>query len=804
MASRPISMARSPFLPCVLSAAALVAWSGGAASAQALAAASGGVDSHQHGVGDDYQCGKQAALRRAMALGLNPDGTVNPEGKMRAPGIIDDIPPAGGGNTTREASTDTDVLNQNLDIEIIPGTSTITGSNTMTVKSLKNGLTQFTICLRSNYTVSSCKVDNVTSSISTPGANSYARTITLPHAYNNGDVFTVVIAYSGVAVSRGFGSIEFTTINGQSAVFSLSEPYYAATWWPTKDGDVFTPGDNGDKFTVQVAVTAPGTFVTPSNGVLQGIDTLSGGRKKYRWASNYQIAPYLVSFGSTAYNTWTQTYTYDAGTMPVQFYVTPGSDSPGNRAAWEKCINMLGVYKNIYGLYPFINEKYGIYEFTFGGGMEHQTITGQGTFSESVTAHELGHQWWGDNVTCKTWNNIWLNEGFATYTECLWEERKGGGTNLAALQSAINARKPSDVSGTVYCTNVGDPNIIFSSTNSYNKGAWVLHMLRHTVGDANFFAGLANYRAHRQGGGATSDEFFADMGEVAGADLTYFLNQWVYSPGAVSYQYGTQTFNVNGQNYLRLYINQNQSASYPVYNMPVDVKVNWSGGSGTYVVRNDVKTEHFVIPIGGAATSTTLDPDGWILTTGKSAVAYVAGPPKVIQATPALGAVVDGNTPPAAVTVTFSENVNVAAGNFVISGPSGAVPFTLSYNASNFTATLTPTSTLTGGTYTVNVSDVITSTAGGKRLDGEIANASSPASLPSGNGLANGSAAWTFSVTSTNCPSDFDGSGFVDIEDYSAFVQAFELGDESADYDGSGFVDIEDFSAFVADFEAGC
>ncbi|MCC6426417.1 MAG: Ig-like domain-containing protein [Phycisphaerales bacterium] len=774
-------------------------------SAGALSAlAAGPVETgHTH----DPNCGRHQTMRQAWSQGFNPDGTPiigHPEGKFRAPGIIDDLPGGDGGGSPREAHTATDVLHQNLDMEVFPTTDVITGTNTMTVKSLVNGLTQFTIRLRSQYNVTICRVNNVNAAISTPGANSYGRTITLPQTFNAGDVFTVVIAYTGTAVSRGFGSIEFTTLGGSNAVFSLSEPYYSATWWPTKDGDVFLPGDNSDKFTMQFAVTCPTAMTVASNGVLQGIDALSGNRRKHRWASNYPVAPYLVSFGAATYNSWTKTYTHDTGTMPVQFFISPSSDSAGNRTAWEKCISMLGTFKTVYGLYPFINEKYGIYEFTFGGGMEHQTMTGQGGFGESLTAHELAHQWWGDNVTCKTWNHIWLNEGSATYGECLWEERKAGSVNPAALKSAINSRKPGDVSGTVYCPDAGDLNRIFDSTNSYSKGAWVHHMLRHVMGDADYFAGLANYRATREGGAATSEDFFADMGEIDGNDLTYFMNQWVYSPGAAQYQYGWQTANINGQNYLRLYINQNQSASYPIYNMPIDVRIN-NNANMTFVVRNDVKTEHFVIPIPVTATSVSIDPDDWILNTGKSGVAYVQGPPKVIQTTPALGAVIDGETPPAAITITFSQDVSASAANFGIVGPGNvAIPFNYAYSAGNFTATLTPTVPLTGGDYTVTVQDLITGVLGAKRLDGEIANPNSTASLPSGDGLALGSAVWNFSITETGCPSDFDGSGFVDIEDYSAFVQAFELGDESADYDDSGFVDIEDFSAFVQDFEAGC
>jgi len=794
---------RSSLLRCTLPAL-LAVLAGGAFAAPALAQAHLPdhlqAQPHVH----DESCAKGKSMRAMLAAGLSPGGLP----QRRPVAFFPDNPASDGDFGDREASTATDLLNCKLEIELIPSSSTknIVGKNTMSVKSLGNGLTQFTINLRSQYAITALKVDGLTATSTGPGTNSYARVITLPRVYNANEVFTVEINYEGLALSRGFGSIEFTTLGGNPGVFTLSEPYYSGTWWPVKDGDVFQPGDNGDKFTAQIWVTAPDTMTVASNGLLAGTDALTGARKRSRWETNYQTAPYLISIGATTYNTWTKVYNpASGGAMTCQFFVSPASDTLAQRTAWEKSITMMETYRTMggsggFGLYPFFNEKYGIYQFVFGGGMEHQTISGQGaSTSESLTAHELGHQWWGDNVTCKTWSDIWLNEGFATYSECLWEQYKPGSTGLPAYFSAINARKPTTSSLAVYKFDTSSASAIFDSNTSYNKGAWVLHMLRHVVGDTKFWQILQAHRAAHQGGGATTDDFFGVAAGVAGSDLTYFKNQWVLGTALPVYQYGTQTVNLGGQNYLRLYLNQTQAS---VFTMPVDVRVTAGGTQNSVVVFNNAKSEWFLIPIPAAATATSIDPDGWILNGGKTSIAYIQGPAKVITASPALGATINFASAPALVTIGFSDNVTVAAADFTLTRNGSPVPFALTYNASTFVATLNAGTPLAGGSYVVTAKQTIKTVTGAIALDGEIANATSPASLPSGDGLANGNAVYNFTIT--GCPTDFDGDGFVTGEDFDAYVAAFELGNLSADFNFDGFVTGEDFDSFVATFEAGC
>ncbi|MBI5863229.1 MAG: Ig-like domain-containing protein [Planctomycetes bacterium] len=701
----------------------------------------------------------------------------------------------GGGSSPREALSDTDLQHCNLDVELNAGSGALTGSNTMTVRSLVDGLTQFTFRLRSNMTVTAVTLNGTTNvpvgSLISTGV--YGRIVPLDRAYNTDEVFTLRIDYTGTPASMGFGSYNRLVLSdGNVLIFTLSEPYYAATWFPVKDGDALDPGDNGDKFTLELAVTAPSTMRTVSNGLLQGIDALSGDRSRYRWASNYPISTYLVCFSSATYNTWTQTYTYPGGTMPVEFNVVPTSDSAGNRQAWDRSVTMLSAFRPAFGEYPFVNEKYGIYYFGFGGGMEHQTNTGQGTFNESVTAHELAHQWWGDMITCRTWHDIWLNEGFATFGEAIWYENRPGSAGLPDYLAHMYNRRPGAVNGSVYVYDTSSVSRIYSSDFSYRKAGWVLHMLRHVVGDATFFQILADYRTAFEFGAATTDDFAAVASSTAGRDLTYFFDQWVYQVGAPNYLYAWQTFNDGANRYLRLYVNQNQNASWPTFRMPVDVRVNLSGGGNvTRVIENDARTEHYVIPIPAAATGVSLDEFMWILETGRTEVAWVNGPPKVIRTVPAINAEFLPGSGPSQASVVFSEPVTTTAANYTVTGPSGAVPFTLSYTAGSLSATLDFGSPLADGLYTLAVHDTVVSAAASIRLDGEITS----------------DAVYSFRVHK-NCPGDLDGDWTVSLSDLTVMLSHFGTASGATpadgDLDGDSDVDLSDLALLLAAFGAAC
>lgn len=708
----------------------------------------------------------------------------------------------------REALEDTDLLHCALALEILPAQyDNLVGTNTMTVQSKSAALTQFSFRLRRQFVIDSALI-NGTTPVSVTMLSDTTRVATLDRAYGLDEVFTLAVTYHGHAESRGFGSIEFDTHNGADIVYTLSEPYYAYTWWPVKDGDFGLAGDNGDKFTLDLALTAPETMVTASNGVLQSIDTLAGFRQRYNWSSDYPVATYLVCFSSTNYNTWSLDYVPLAGgTMPVLFYIYPESDTPANRAAWGQVVQMMYTLRDLYGEYPFVNEKYGIYECQFGGGMEHQTFTAQGTFAEWVTVHELSHQWWGDMVTCKTWNDIWLNEGFATYSEALWFEHRPGSPGEPWLHAVMSVRRPAETAyGTVYCYDASDPARILDMNLSYYKAAWVLHMLRHRIGDDAFFDVLAAWRAAYGGGSGTTEDFRAVVEGVTGDDLANFFQRWVYEAPLPFYTFGWQPIVVDGAGYIELYIEQIQGTSESVFDMPIDLVVTDAEGDAAYTVWNDARVEYLLFPV-RSTTSDYLrfDPTPWILADQQELVFPDGAPPKIVTLQPAPGAVVQAADLPELEAV-FHVPVTAAAADFTLVGArTGNVTCAFAYDAVRQAVTLTPASDLLPDEYTLTIADTVVSMAG-VALDGELSKPRAMGPLPSGDGLAGGAALATFAVY---VPGDLNCDGIVNFGDVNAFVLALSnpgvwaetyphCPARSGDVDGDGAVNFGDINPFVS------
>ncbi len=481
-----------------------------------------------------------------------------------------------------------------LELTLAPTTHLLTGVVTMRAEIVGGPLTQIDVDLAANLTVSSVTSGGLPATFSRPGD---LLQIDLDRAYDTGEVVELVMSYSGNPTGDSFA---WDSFGGKAMIWTLSEPFGARTWWPCKD----YPEDKADS--VDVHVNAPTTMLTASNGVLR--DSGDNGTTAFSWwHESHPIATYLVSIATHPYTLTTDWYhASPTDSTELRFYSFP-SHASQNQQTEVKVKDMMGAFAGRYGPYPFADEKYGHAEFLWGGGMEHQTCSSMGFYGESVVAHELAHQWFGDDVTCKTFEHVWLNEGFATYSEALWEEQVGG--HAAYLDDMLLNQYFGP--GTIYVPPTEDFNRIFDGNLSYAKASWVLHMLRHITGDTAFFQILQTYRAQFSGQAATTEDFKGVAEAVSGLELDPFFTQWIYGEGAPIYSY-TWTGTPNGGGYdVALHVDQLQSGQ--TFDLPLDVRVTTQSGVESFVVSSSLAAQDFVLSVGAQPTNVELDPDHWIL-----------------------------------------------------------------------------------------------------------------------------------------------------------------------------------------------
>lgn len=623
---------------------------------------------------------------------------------------------------------ETDVEHYGLDLLISPAAKWLRGTNTITVVSLTDGLDRFVFRLHQPLVVDHVLVDGAAATWSRSGDDVVGVTLDPPR--DRDERFEVEVAYSGNPL-LGTPGIYFETRNGHDEVTTRSQPWYASIWWPVKE-------DNRDKATVDVTLHVPADMVAVSNGVLAGTTSEPGWTASH-WRTSYPTAPYLVFAAATNYTTFTDTVELDGREMPLEFYIRPEEDTAANRSRWLRVKDILRTFGEMFGPYPFLDEKYGIYQFAHGG-MEHQTISGQTGFSETLTAHELSHQWWGDLVTCATWHDIWLNEGFATYAEALWLEHEAGPDGPAALREAMSLRRAEDPSGPVYVYDITDASNVFTQL-TYLKAAWVVHMLRRILGDDTFFAVLARYRERFAFATATTADFEAVAEEVSGRDLGWFFDEWIYGGGVPRYGYAWRELQAAGRRWVEVSVEQRQAPEGPLFRMPLELAVDAGGTERDVTVDSRAVKQYYLFETEDPVSFVDLDRGRWILAGGRELLPFSEGPPKVVAASPAPGTVALPGA--AAVTVTFQEGVTAGPADFRLTGDrAGAVPCGFAYDAAASTVRLTPLEPLAEDGYTLVVSDAVAGAVSGEGLDGEVTGGV----LPSGDGVPGGDAVIRFAV----------------------------------------------------------
>jgi len=436
--------------------------------------------------------------------------------------------------------------------------------------------------------------------------------VTLTAPVPQSSTFTLCVRYQGTpnpnsTFGAAFGAETHGT--GTPIVFTLSEPYGARTWWPCKD----LPDD---KATQTTRITCAKAYTAVSNGTLVSNTDNGNGTRTFVWNEIYPISTYLVSVTCTNFQMAESAYTALDGvtTMPVRHYVYPEYYSYDGPSALPGTVRVLEVFSQLFGEYPFLAEKYSNVSFPWGGGMEHQTCTsmypqGLGPNGLGLTnVHETAHQWFGDLITMKHFDHLWLNEGFATYCEALFQEHESG---TAAYHSLVNNWWVYDSPPLV--SNHADD---FNGGIVYNKGGWVLHMLRHVVGDAAFFQAIRNYVQDPAlaYGNAMSDDFKAHVEAASGQNLDGFFTPWLSLPGRPTYRYAWRAAQEDGHSFLYLWTDQVQTQG--LYSMPVDLLVQNAAAASSSLEKIQVegRNQTFKLPLGDLIPSSVKwDPDNWIL-----------------------------------------------------------------------------------------------------------------------------------------------------------------------------------------------
>jgi aminopeptidase N len=439
-------------------------------------------------------------------------------------------------------------------------------------------------------------------------------TITMNRTYNVGEIVNIKISYRHLNVTDNS-----FYVSSMGYVFTDAEPEGARGWFPCWDRP-------SDKATVDIIAKVSSTARLGSNGRLND-SLVTGDSIYYHWISRDPVSTYLtVMTAKTGYTidiVYWHKLSNPSDSIPLRLYSPAGTSSATVKAIM---IPMTTYFSTAFGEMPYEKNGFCYVPGSAGfiwGGMENQTLTTVYAWSSSVCVHEYAHQWFGDLITCASWSNIWLNEGFATWNEAYWDERTGG---YAAYKNAIINNDASDylsynpgwaISVPSWDVTTPDQNTLFNYEITYCKGACVLHLLRYTLGDSLFFAGMKSYAtdtANFKFMNSTIPDFFARMSSVAGQDLSWFYNAWIYQPNHPQYQNGYNITNLGGGQWRVNFLAKQVQTNAGFFPIPIQIKFSFTSGSDTTVkVMNSTNNQLFTFYFNRQPTSVAFDPTNEIV-----------------------------------------------------------------------------------------------------------------------------------------------------------------------------------------------
>ncbi|MBD2769863.1 T9SS type A sorting domain-containing protein [Hymenobacter sp. BT664] len=428
-----------------------------------------------------------------------------------------------------------------------------------------------------------------------------------------GQLFNALIYYHGTAPSERPDRALHSSSNaasGFNVLYSFSQPLEAYEWFPCKQ----VVSDKADSSDVWVTTTLPNKV--GSNGVLQRVTPLPGGKARYEWKSRHPIAYYLISVAVAPYVEYTN-YAHPAGSpaIPIVSYLYNQAAIDEARPQLDLVPAMLENFASLVGPYPFANEKYGhcLVPAEPGDALENQTMTTLGSFENPLLlAHELFHHWFGNNVTCASWQDIWLNEGFADYGAYLTAAATSPDDARTLLDGAAELVM-SEPGGTMRVSDTLNARRILDQRLSYKKGALVIHMLRYLLNDdTKFFRALRTYQSTYAGRAARTRDLQRIFEAEAGRSLQYFFDQWYQGEGYPTF---TVRWNQSGNT---LYLQSSETVSMPAvtpfFDTEVDYKLSFADGTSQIVrLRQGQPVSGYSLAVAGTVTGLEVDPQQWIL-----------------------------------------------------------------------------------------------------------------------------------------------------------------------------------------------
>jgi len=470
-----------------------------------------------------------------------------------------------------------DIIYHRLELKASPNVFWLAGKVTSYFKFTKSS-NKIAFNLRNHMSVDSVKQRGVSLTFN---HTADILTINFPAFYSQGFLDSVSVYYSGNATQGKYRSFFIEGHVGGRILATQSEPYGAPDWWPCKQ-------DLTDKFdSCDVIIETDTGLLAGGPGLLVNQRQINDTQMQYHWRHRYPSNFYLIALAISNYEEVKDSVLLRGKWMPIVNYVYPQSVLPSERLI-KNTAPILSFFDSAFGAYPYQNEKYGHMQWNTNGGMEHATMSSMGNYSFDLVAHEAAHQWFGDKVTCSSWQDIWINESFATYMNALVYESFYGRDSFDQQMGDVleRAKRENDLS--IFVEDTTEVGRIFNQNLSYQKGAMVLHSLRYYIGDTAFFQACRNFLddpvlAYNS---ASTQDLIGHFQALTTKGISTFMGSYYYGKGYPTYLVRWKHTN---KQFLELEITQDQTnneTSFFRHNIPVQVLTD----TGLFTVKIDMDT----------------------------------------------------------------------------------------------------------------------------------------------------------------------------------------------------------------------